>query len=179
MSALHHRRAACLAFVVPVAIVGLTACGGPTEPQTYQPRNLADAANATVNELALRAVSILPPPDGESYPAGSDAKLVFTVANLGKTGDVLTAIRSTGTTSVALVDRNLPADSVVVPTAGVTADASAVLRGFTAPLRSGSYLTVTFVFRDNGSQDVQVPVAVGNSPAPRATAQPSTVTVAE
>ena len=54
MSALHHRRAACLAFVVPVAIVGLTACGGPTEPQTYQPRNLADAANATVNKLALR-----------------------------------------------------------------------------------------------------------------------------
>ena len=201
MSALHRRKTLCLTLAGTSAVLALSACGSPREPQTYKPRNLGDAANANVNQLALRAVSVLTPPDGESYRSGADATLTFTIANQGGTADDLVAIRTTSARSVVL-GAGLPAalgsaaspvpsaaatpsgtaapssrlkgaGPLALPAYGVVNNATALLSGLTTSLRAGNYITVTFVFRDSGSKDVDVPVEVGNSPAPRTTVKHS------
>ena len=204
MSALQPSKTLCLILVAASAAVTLSACGSTRQPQTYKNRDLGDAANANVNLLALRAVSVLTPPDGESYRAGADATLTFTIANQGSAADDLVAIRTTSARSVVLgaggpaalgtAASALPTASAVptasalptasaapspkvkgaatltIPAYGVVNNATALLGGLTESLRAGNYITVTFVFRDNGSKDVDVPVEVGNSPAPRTTA---------
>ena len=186
MSALTPRKMLCLTLAASSALVALSACGSPRQPQTYKPRYLGDAANANLNELALRAVSVLTPPDGETYLAGADATLVFTIANQGATQDELLSIRTSGARSVVLNDSarlagaatlapSRPARSTVVkiPAYGAANSATALLVGLAEPLRAGNYLTVTFVFRNSGTKDVDVPVEVGNSPAPRSNVEPS------
>lgn len=191
MSALHRRKALCLTLAGTTAVLALSACGSTRQPQTYKTRNLGDAANANLGALGLRAVSLLPPPDGESYRAGSDATLVFTIANQGGTADELVAVRTTAARAVVLgasaptalgsTDPATPAPRakaaaiLTLPAYGVANNATALLSGLTGPLRAGNYVTVTFVFRDAGSTDVDVPVEVGNSPAPRSTVTPSAV----
>ena len=186
MSALHRRKALCLTLAGASAVLALSACGSPREPQTYKPRNLGDAANANLNLLALRAVSVLTPPDGEAYRSGDNATLTFTIANQGTAADELVSIRTTtarsvnlgaggpaalgSAASVAPSPRAKGASTLTIPAAGVVNNVTALLTGLTEPLRAGNYITVTFVFRDNGSKDVNVPVEVGNSPAPRTTA---------
>ena len=188
MSALNPRKVLCLTLAASSALVALSACGSNREPQTYKPRYLGDAANANLNELALRAVSVLTPPDGETYLAGADATLVFTIANQGGTDDELLSIRTSGARSVVLNDsaqlpgtatasrsasRPLRSTAVKIPAYGAANGATALLVGLAEPLRAGNYLTVTFVFRNSGTKEVDVPVEVGNSPAPRSNVEPS------
>ena len=187
MSALNPRKVLCLTLAASGALVALSACGSTREPQTYKPRYLGDAANANLNELALRAVSVLTPPDGEAYLAGADATLVFTIANQGGTEDELLSIRTAGARSVVLNDsarlagaasvsppvRAARGAALKIPAYGAADSATALLVGLAEPLRAGNYLTVTFVFRNSGTKDVDVPVEVGNSPAPRSNVEPS------
>ena len=209
MSALQPSKTLCLILVAASAALTLSACGSNRQPQTYKNRDLGDAANANVNLLALRAVSVLTPPGGETYLAGADATLVFTIANEGAKADDLVAVRTSAASSVVLaaavptavvpaagaptsrpsaspLPGNLAATGslpgnraatgsapISIPAYGVAAGSTALLRGLTKPLRAGNYITVTFVFRHSGSKQIQVPVEVGNSPAPRANVEPS------
>ena len=201
MSALHRRKALCLTLAGASAVLALSACGSSRQPQTYQTRNLGDAANANLGVLGLRAVSVLPPPDSEAYRVGADATLVFTIANQGAADDDLVAIRTATARSVVLGGRAgstspapqpslaataSPAASpaarpgrLTIPAYGQVNGASALLLGLTKPLRSGNYLTVTFVFRNGGTINVDVPVEVGSSPAPRSTVMPTKEPAAE
>ena len=194
MSALQPSKTLCLILVAASAALTLSACGSNRQPQTYKNRDLGDAANANVNLLALRAVSVLTPPGGETYLAGADATLVFTIANEGAKADDLMAVRTSAASSVVLAAAvsavGAPASTaplssmtgsgkatgstpISIPAYGVAAGSTAMLRGLTKPLRAGNYITVTFVFRHGGSKQLQVPVEVGNSPAPRANVEPS------
>ena len=53
-------------------------------------------------------------------------------------------------------------------------DFGIVLRGLTKPLRPGMYVDVTVTFQNNGRATLHVPVAVYDTPVPRASFQPKT-----
>ncbi len=64
-----------------LAALSLTACGSGFNANTYQDRDLGDASNFNVGELAVRNVGILPPEEGSVHEVGEDVELTFTVIN--------------------------------------------------------------------------------------------------
>ncbi len=149
--------AAVLAAGLPLALVG---CGASRDAQTYQERSQADATNTAVGTLALRGLSILPDDDDRTLEAGSDAEAVVVVTNNADQPDVLEEITTDAAASVEVLVENTPA-TLQVPAQGSTGNRVRLrLVDLVEDLREGEYATMTFRFRDNGSIEVPVPVAV-------------------
>ena len=149
--------AVLLAGALPVALTG---CGASLDAQTYQERTQADATNAALGTLAIRGLAVLPPEDGRTLEAGSDAEVVLVVTNDDDRPDELLEVTTEAAESVEVLVENEPA-SLEVPALGSTEDTALLrLEGLTEDLSEGEYVTLTFRFQRNGTLEVPVPVAV-------------------
>ena len=146
-----------VAGVLPLALVG---CGASRDAQTYQERSQADATNTAVGTLYIRGLAVLPPEEDRAFAVGQDAEAVLVVVNNADEPDVLEEISSDASESVEVLVDERPA-SLEVPALGSTGNTARLrLVGLTRQLREGEYVTMTFRWRDNGSLEVPVPVAV-------------------
>lgn len=163
------------AALLPLAV---SACGSNLDPQTYRERTTQDATNTEVGALALRNVAIEPPASGRAeLAAGSDALVTLAVVSTAAEKDTLVSVASPAAAATELVDGSGHAvASVEVPANGTAGfgDFGIVLRGLTKPLRPGMYVDVTVTFQNNGRATLHVPVAVYDTPVPRASFQPKT-----
>jgi copper(I)-binding protein len=157
----------------------LTACSAGQVSQTAtQEQNLGNTAD--VGPLALRGLQ-LAYPTGGVYAAGTDARLIGTVASSATVDDTLVGIEGDGFTDVDVVDPAAPAAgagapggqlSVDVPaggalTMGTGQGPSVTLVGLSEELTVGQYLDVTFTFEEAGAVTVAVPVGVASRDLPR------------
>ncbi|WP_369132583.1 copper chaperone PCu(A)C [Modestobacter sp. I12A-02662] len=170
------RAAAMGALLLSPAV--LTACSAGQVAQTAtQEQNLGNTAD--VGPLALRGLQ-LAYPTGGVYAAGSDARLIGTVASSATVDDTLVGIEGDGFTDVDVVDPSAPAAgagaagqlSIDVPargtvTMGTGQGPSVTLVGLTEELTVGQYLDVTFTFEEAGAVTVAVPVGVASRDLPR------------
>lgn len=163
-------RTAAAALLLPLA---LTACGSGKDPLTYSERDQGDSAQAVADQVAVLNLRVLPPVDGEVLAAGQDARVALTLVNEDATDDALVSASSPAAASVALVKDTVPVQAVPIPARG-TADPgySLVLRGLTADLRSGQYVTIRLVFRNAPALEQRVPVSTPTEVRPRASANP-------
>lgn len=169
----HPRRLAATGLVALSLATVLTGCGAGLQSQTYQTRTAADGSNVNLGTLAVRNVSVLPPSGGRTFSAGQDARGVLAVANSGDQPDRLLEASTPAADEVVLTQGGKPG-GIDVPAAGSTAQAAGfILRGLTAPLGTGEYVTMTFRFERSGSIEVLVPVAVtGRTQRPAKTGEP-------
>lgn len=164
------RRLVPLALALPLA---LSACGSDRTAQTYQPRTPQDSVNASVGDLQIRNARVLPPPDGEAWPLGSDALVSLAVANDGGAPDRLTGGTSDVAAAVVLRQAGQVATAVSFPPRALAGlDVVLVLKGITRELRAGDYVGVSLSFAQSGTSDLRLPVAVGDLPAARSTTRP-------
>ncbi len=165
------RRTAAI-LVAGALPLGVAACGASRDAQTYQEKSQADATNTAVGTLAVRGLAVLPPEQGRSYPAGTDAEAVLVVANNSDEPDTLEEVTTDAASSVEILVQNRPA-TLEVPSLGSTRNTARLrLVGLTDELREGEYVTMTLRFANNGTIEVPVPVAVsGRTDRPVYTAE--------
>ncbi len=161
------RRALPAAGLALGLALGLTGCGTGLRAQTYQERATADATNEAIGTLAIRNLSVLPPKGSDQYAVGSDARATFVLVNEGAEADRLTSVTSDAATSVSVAGPDAKATTLQVPGQATLSGYSFVLSGLTAPLRPGQFVKMTLTFAVNGTEEMLVPVAVTQSPAPR------------
>lgn len=165
-----HRRRLATSLLTGSLVLAVTACGAGRDPETYRARPTVDAALASIGELELRNVTIVPPADGEAeIGVGKDAVTTLSIINLGERPDRLVQVSSPAATSVELLDsEGTVATSVDVGKLAALGpeDFSLTLRGLTAGLRPGQSVELTFTFANNGRKTLLVPVGVYTSPVP-------------
>ena len=166
-------RPAVTGLVALSLTAALAGCGAGLQSQTYQTRTAADASNVNVGALAVRNVSVLPPTGGRIHPVGGQARGVLAVTNAGSEPDRLIEATSPGAAEVVLTQDGKPG-GVDIPASGSTGESAGfVLRGLTAPLGTGEYVTMSLRFERSGTVEVLVPVAVtGRSQRPARTGEP-------
>lgn len=163
------------ALVRPAAVLlaatlglGLTACGAGFDANTYDARNLDDATNTDIGEIALRNVYLEAPDEGALHPAGSDARLRLMLSNNGPEPDRLVSVSTDAASSAQLVLNGRELESLpLAPGELSDPELEVELTGLTRGLRSGEYLTVTVQFENNGAQEIQVPVGSPTNPEER------------
>lgn len=176
-----QRARAGLAALLLVA--GVSACGGAEEEVGGGEAGFlhgAGGVHTQVGEVLLRDVSI-DEPEGSAYRRGDVARLRVTLFNQAEQPDALVGVRSTAAGDIRiLVDRDcdgtfessgevaLPATPAVRTPAPGVPDGPEV--NYLVGLRidqevdSGSFVPVTFVFRNAGTTTVQVPVELTGRP---------------
>lgn len=164
-------RTACLAGLAAAALLSTAACGAGLSPQTYRPRDEANATNGSVHDIALRDVSVQAPPDESGYPAGADAPLSLVLVDQGSQPDQLVSASSDVAAEVGLTTAPSRQGQVRLPP-GQPVQLGLVLRGLSRPLHAGDYVTLQLTFADNGQGNVLVPVSVV-APTASASATPT------
>ena len=159
-----------LAALLPLA---LTACGAGQSPDTYEERPTVDAASASMGDLQLRNVHVLPPTgDAAEFAAGESATVTMSIVDEGEAPDRLTAATSDAATNVQLLDKSGdPTDRIDIPGHGSVGeqDFSIELGGLTEALQPGHHVPLTLTFVRAGRKTLSVPVMVYTSPVPRPT----------
>ncbi len=162
MSALVRPAAALLAGALTL---GLSACGSGFEANTYDARNLDDAANTDVGGIALRNVYLASPDKGILHPKGSDARLQIAIANTGREADTLVDIRTEAASDAQILLDGAKLSSLDVPAGGLSdPELEIELTGLTRDLRSGEFFLVTVRFERAGETTFEVPVGSPTSP---------------
>jgi copper(I)-binding protein len=159
-----------VATTILLSMLVLAGCGsaqaGTRAPG--QAGNELDGVDGQVGGLRLLSVAISAPgAPGSLHLAGDSAALLFTIANDGKTQDVLIGAGADVAGQIAFRNGDdAPDPQVQVPVPpGESAALSAVtgphleLSGLRRTLGTGSDVAVTFAFRDAGSVTLMVPVA--------------------
>ena len=158
------------AGLLPLA---LTACGAGKSPDTYEQRPTVDAAQASMGDLQLRNVHVLPPTgDATGFAAGDNATVTASIVDEGEAPDRLIEATSDAATTVRLLDKNgNPTDRVDIPGQGAVGpqDFSIELGGLTQALQPGQQVPLTLAFVRAGRKTLSVPVMVYTSPVPRPT----------
>lgn len=138
----------------------VSACGASLDAQTYQERPTAGGINDAVGTLALRNISIPPPPIGDVFPEGADVPMIFTVVNAATETDRLLEVTTPAAQEVLILD-GTQREAAVLDLGGVGTTANDVvllLRGLTRELRPGEYVAMTFRFAENGTAELLIPV---------------------
>ena len=153
--------------------LSLTGCGAGLDAQTYQTRTVGDASNVDLGPLAVRNIAVNAPTGGFTYPAGADARGVFSVADKGTEGDTLLEVTSDAAAEVVVLQDGAPTELEVPPGGSTGEGAGFVLRELTGDLITGEYVTLTFRFERAGTFDVLAPVATnGRAGRPALTGEP-------
>lgn len=161
-------RTATAALLLPLA---LTACGSGKDPLTYQGRDQGDSAQAVADQVAVLNLRVLPPREGDVLPAGGDARVALSLVNEDAEDDALLSVTSPAAASVAIVKDTAPVASVPLPARRTAEEGySLVLRGLTADLRPGTYVTLRLVFQNAPALELRVPVSTPLEVRPRASA---------
>lgn len=171
-----------LAFTAALVLAG---CGAGQITQTDSQEPAVNGASAQVKTLYIRNAELQFPPTGTAYPAGSSAALSLVVINVGERDDALVSVTSDVAAGTAIqgsqvvvaghslviappsasVDGTAPGSSASTPNSGASAAATStvgrgavVLLGLKRPVWPGQTIRVTFVFRDAGPVDVDMPI---------------------
>ena len=155
------RRRGALAVSSAAALLLLTGCGSGQKAQTYLEKATAEATNDVIGALSVRALAVLPPEDGISYPAGGDAPLSMIVVNEGAERDVLLDATTDAAADV-VVAAGPSSQFVVEPLQTSDLSYEFELQGLTRPLMTAEYIELTLSFERNGTKTFMVPVATTN-----------------
>lgn len=150
------RRVKTSVAAVLAAALTLSGCAAGMVSQTADQVGGVHGSNATVGDIGLRNIRFVTP-EGASFPAGSDARLVFYVSNDGLTEDTLTGITVPVAGSVEITgDAVLPAQKLTA----FTEESKTVItaKALTEPLQYGTTVPVTFSFAKAGQVTTNVPV---------------------
>lgn len=163
-----RRRLRSPSTAVVAAVLGATTlagCGVGRDAQTYQERRNADSTNTSAGKISLDNLSILAPEEEGRYEAGADAEAVVILTSRAREDDRLVAVTSPAAQEVVILDeQGEEGGQIEVPgLVGARTEVTLLLKGLTAPVRSGEYLSMTFRFADNGSAQVLVPVGLTGS----------------
>lgn len=146
----------------------LAGCGAGQGAQTYQEKATADATNENVGAIAVRNLAVSAPDSGTVLRQGSDAPVTVTLVNGGTDPDTLVSVTSPAAAGVEIVG---PGSSLTVPARGTTGSSySLLLQGLTRDLDTGTYVSLTLTFAQNGRKELLVPVQVTPEGAPRPSA---------
>ncbi len=160
------RRLAPLAGLAAALL--LAGCGAGQGAQTYQSKAGGDSTNEDVGAIAVRNLAVSAPDSGTVLRQGSDAPVTVTLANSSTAPDTLVSATSPAAANVEIVG---PSSSLTVPARGTTGSGySLLLQGLTRDLDTGTYISLTLTFAQNGSKEMLVPVQVTPEGAPRPTA---------
>ena len=140
-------------------LLAVAGCGASLEAQTYAPRTMVDATNASLGDLEVRNLRVEPPSGGIALQEGSDAPVTLVLTNRGPQDDVLVSATSPDADEVVLLTDGAPSQ-ITVPARGSTqGSASLILRGLTSELLAGEYVEMTLRFEQAGAVEALVPVA--------------------
>lgn len=172
-SGLPQRLGAALLGALLLLTPALAGCGTGQVTQTANQLSAVDGAQGDAGPIAARNVMIAYPDDGRrSYPRGTDAVLVMTIANTGDSEDELTSASSP---SAELVKIDPPRPLALAPQStlrAVAAPASGssvgialargqvrmVLTNLAEDVRPGRTVRLTLLFRQAGELTLDVPV---------------------
>jgi copper(I)-binding protein len=169
--------------VLGSAVLGLGAAlvlAGCGAGQITQTNTMLPAVNGTLGQagqIAVRNASLANSDKCEqAYAAGSDAPLKLTVANGGPKDDELVAVNSPNAASGVIEGQKTivagstlvigPAAGTGVTQAGETkiGHGSVTLRGLKSVVWPGQLTPVTFVFRDAGPVNLNLPITSPSKP---------------
>jgi copper(I)-binding protein len=124
-------------FGIAVAVLCTAAlsagCAAGQHAATAQELPAIDAANGSnVGNLQLRALAIEAPATGTSYPKGSDAFLMLTIVNIGRSNDTLTGVSTPAARGWAAY----PSTTAAAFEAAASTTAAAATTSSTAPTSS-------------------------------------------
>jgi copper(I)-binding protein len=163
------------------ALLALTACAAGEHAQTAEETPVVDGVAADAGSMALRAVTVVPPPVG-SYAKGTNAPLQLVIVNDSRTDDQLVRVTTPVAGSVRLFANSSSAtdattsaglQSLRLPRGEATsvgfADSEPViqLQNLTQALFPAQSFPITFQFATAGS--VTFSIAVHLVPGPSTT----------
>ena len=162
------RRSARAVGLTLALALGLSGCGAGLRAQTYQERTTSDSTTEAIGAIAVRHIRVLPPPDGQSYDIGDDARVAFVLVNEGARPDRLVSVTTDSASSVAVAGPGgKPATLTVPAQSGGISQYTFVLRGLTRELRPAQYVQMELVFAENGAETMLVPIEVTGTPGPK------------
>ncbi len=133
-------------------------CASGQYAQTAEQVTAIDGANGTVGNISVLNAR-LAPTARESYPAGSNARLLLYVSNIGLSADSLESVSTSAAKSVQITgDQTLPPQTLT-DFAGATGT-EVVVTGFLQDQFYGVSIPMTFSFADAGTIDLNVPIQV-------------------
>jgi copper(I)-binding protein len=150
-------RTGLLALPAVAAGLLLSGCGAGLHAQVYEPRDLADSVNVTVDDLAIRHVFVVPPTQAERYMPGEDADVELTIVSRKDEADVLIGASSPAAASVVV---NGPDSGIDVPAYGSSAPGTnLVLKDLNRKLQAADYVPIVLTFQSGTTVTVNTPVA--------------------
>ena len=159
---------------VAAAALALSGCAAGQIAQTADQVAAIDGANADAGEIGIRNVLLAEPTETNGYAAGTDARVLLIVSNIGLNADTLTAVSSSVAESATIEGTagggtaEVPAQTLVDMSTEEGAQIS--LDGLTRDVFFGESIPVTFTFAQAGSMTVNVPVEI---PTERSTDRPT------
>ncbi|GAA3386680.1 hypothetical protein [Cryptosporangium minutisporangium] len=118
------RRAATLITLGLVGAFALTGCSSGQIAETALKVASIPGVDSQAGDVAIRNVVVSFPPEGYTWPAGSNVPLQLTLINNGNTGDRLTSVTSDIAGSVVLQEVPEGGQATVGPTVTPSASAS-------------------------------------------------------
>lgn len=158
MSPLSSRFAAVL-----LSTALLSACGTGLHAQTYKEQGRTDGTSKDLESVVIRNLHIEPPASGNTHPSGAEAVLTGALINRSEHADTLMSVTSDVAASVSLLQDGKPVPTLSLPASRAVGAWSALLEGLSAPLRAGSYVSVTMTFEGAGRTTLRVPVHIGDA----------------
>ncbi|WP_188186889.1 hypothetical protein [Nonomuraea sp. SYSU D8015] len=146
-----------LPTLVLALLLMLSACGSEDPGISTEEFAPNVGANETFNNIMIRNAFVIGGASGSPLPPGSNAPLYVTLISHRAQPDKLVSVQAPAWFSTATI----PGGSVELPPGRLVGGGpkpQAVLQGLTKQLRSGSYIAVTFTFRDAGAIQKQLPV---------------------
>ena len=144
--------------------LAVSGCAAGQYSQTADQVAAIDGANGTVGDIAVLN-AMLAPTERESYPAGSDARLLLYISNDGLTADTLESVTTGAAGSVEITgDPTLPPQTL--SDFASETGTEVVVTGLLEDLHYGVSIPMTFSFANAGSLDLNIPIQL---PAERST----------
>nr|WP_275889310.1 hypothetical protein [Nakamurella flavida] len=155
--------------VAAAAALALSGCAAGQISQTAQQVAAIDGANADTGSISIRNVLLAEPERTNGYPAGSDARVLLYVSNIGLNADTLTSVSSSVAGS-ATIDGTAEVPPQTLVDMATDTGVQIALEDLNRDVFFGQSIPVTFTFENAGSMTVQVPVEV---PTERSTDRPT------
>jgi copper(I)-binding protein len=149
----------------------LSGCGVGQNTQTARQESVVNGAGGQVGAMVVRNVELAVPDGGQRlYAKGSNAPLTGTVVNTGSAEDELVSVSSSAASSAQIEgQRTLPAQvalRAVAPKKSGDVNATlnqgelrVILENLTEDVVPGKTIRITFLFRQAGELNLDVPIA--------------------
>lgn len=136
--------------------LAVSGCAAGQDSQTAVQVAAIDGANGTVGNISVLNAR-LAPTARESYPAGSNARVLLYVSNGGFTADTLESVSSSAATSVKITgDATLPPQTLADFASETGTEVT--LTGLLQEQSYGVSIPMTFSFANAGTIDLNVPI---------------------